>query len=292
MLVATALVIDRGFSAPSTSGLNPGFVDIATGPGQPDTNAPTLISVTADCDTNQVSVTFSEPVDPASALDLSSYAIDQGVFVQSIALSSDLKTAILDVVSILPCVSYQLAIFGITDLAGNPINPDPMVVAFQCMAQSRPPVITVQPVSVLACPGTKVVLSSTMTGAAPLNLQWYSNSAAIPGANASTYSVANVTAAEAGAYYLVAANACGVTVSSNAVVALRTPVTATGPADRIVCAGRATTFASIPTGTGPFAYRWTKSGANIPNETNATLKNQFRDHQQRRQLLRCDHRDV
>jgi uncharacterized delta-60 repeat protein len=81
-----------------------------------------------------------------------------------------------------------------------------------------PPAITNQPVSVSAAPGGSASFTVGAAGSSPLSFQWYQlsdqNISLVPGGNASTLSLANLTGANAGAYYVVVSNAYGTVVSS------------------------------------------------------------------------------
>ncbi len=70
-----------------------------------------------------------------------------------------------------------------------------------------------QPAAILE-DGSNVVLNASITGAAPLNLQWYKNSVALDGANSSTLILGANGVFDSGQYYLVATNAYASVTSS------------------------------------------------------------------------------
>jgi len=124
-------------------------------------------------------------------------------------------------------VAFKISDFGITTaaqaapIAGFKILPsgssDPAFIAYNANAFLIPfPVITVQPVSLAVCSsGASATFSVTANGT-DIHYQWTKDGVNIPGATAASYSVASVTAANAGAYSVVVSNLGG-TVTSNVV---------------------------------------------------------------------------
>jgi len=82
-----------------------------------------------------------------------------------------------------------------------------------------PPVITAQPQSLTNAAGATASFSVTATGA-NLSYQWKFNTTNIAGATGSTYSIANVQAANAGNYTVVVQNTAGSVTSSIAAKAM------------------------------------------------------------------------
>ena len=77
-----------------------------------------------------------------------------------------------------------------------------------------PPVIEVEPEALTSfLPGQAFSLSVTATGEDVLSYQWYKGGEAIPGANASTYTVETATVADAGTYSVVVQNRSNLTAS-------------------------------------------------------------------------------
>src|SRR5437868_486822 len=81
---------------------------------------------------------------------------------------------------------------------------------------AQKPTITANPASAVKCPGEAISFSVTATGTAPLHYQWQKNSNSIAGASASTYSIASVSAADAGSYRVVVTNVAGTATSAGA----------------------------------------------------------------------------
>ena len=92
----------------------------------PDTTSPTLLSATASSNLLQISVTFSEPVDPATALNPANYQVtgELGpIQIMNTAMSSDPATVNLFPFLLTPLVpnrQYLLHVSGIADFAIPP----------------------------------------------------------------------------------------------------------------------------------------------------------------------------
>ena len=97
-----------------------------------DTNPPTLVSAAADCASNTVCITFSEPVDPVSATAPANYSINNGVMVLSVVLGSP-NTVCLNSTPLNPGVSYTVSVNGVRDLCGNIIAANSQI-AVACLA--------------------------------------------------------------------------------------------------------------------------------------------------------------
>ncbi len=126
------------------------------------------------------------------------------------------------------------------------------------------PTITQQPTSVTVTAGQAATFSVTATGTAPLNYQWYVNSAAA-GTNSSSYTIAAATVAQTGALiYVTVTDAVG--SATSATVTLTVSAAATAPAitqqptSVTVTAGQAAAFSVAATGTAPLTYQWFMNG--------------------------------
>lgn len=76
-------------------------------------------------------------------------------------------------------------------------------------ATAGAPRVASQPALVTATAGTEARLTASVTGAAPLSLQWRRDGVAVPGATSATLVLSAVDAARAGRYRLEAVNAAG-----------------------------------------------------------------------------------
>jgi hypothetical protein len=82
------------------------------------------------------------------------------------------------------------------------------------------PAITAQPQSVATAAGNTVYFSVAATGMATLEYQWQFNGKLIPSAIGATLTLTNVTAAQAGNYYVTVSNSSGITNSVAAALAV------------------------------------------------------------------------
>src|ERR1041385_1793723 len=92
----------------------------------PDVTRPPLTSVGSLGDPQIVTVTFSEPVEPASATLADSYSIDHGVLVLSAKFGMDARTIILGTTPMATRTIYTLTVNNVRDRATtpNPISPN------------------------------------------------------------------------------------------------------------------------------------------------------------------------
>jgi uncharacterized repeat protein (TIGR03803 family) len=94
------------------------------------------------------------------------------------------------------------------------------------------PIITLQPTDLTVLPGTSATFTVAATGSVPLSYQWQFNgvslvdSGNVSGSAATTLTLGNVSAANAGAYSVIISNLVGVTTSTGAVL---TVVSVTAP---------------------------------------------------------------
>jgi hypothetical protein len=126
-------------------------------------------------------------------------------------------------------------------------------------ARAQAPVITAQPASESANPGSNVVLSVTATGAT--GYQWYKNGASLSdsvgilGSPTSMLSFSNVQASEDASYTVVVSNATGYVTSSPATltVAVVAPPTLNSPGTARVAPGASLNYAITATGL-PYSF--------------------------------------
>jgi hypothetical protein len=85
----------------------------------PDTNAPTLVRV-INVGTTNVWVTFSEPVEAATATNRFSYSLSPGVAVSAAAFGSDTRTIILTTSALTYGTIYTLTVNNVRDRAAIP----------------------------------------------------------------------------------------------------------------------------------------------------------------------------
>ncbi len=123
-----------------------------------------------------------------------------------------------------------------------------------------------QTVDVLSSPALMVAVNASAT------LQWFFNSATIPGATNAALSLPNILPQQGGQYFVIAANSLGSTISRVATLTVYSPLTITrAPQPLTVNQGGTAVFSVGATSVAPITYRWTFNGATIPGPTNATL---------------------
>jgi hypothetical protein len=110
-----------------------GFCSRAAGNGVlPDTDPPTVLGADETPGLDGAIVTFSEPVDPSSATGSFNYIL--GPSGSPIVASASMASGSEVLLGFSPLLTagtvYDLEVFGVTDLAGNPIDPDPSRVSF------------------------------------------------------------------------------------------------------------------------------------------------------------------
>lgn len=175
-------------------------------------------------------------------------------------------------------VGLQLSEFGLT--AGNIasvvkllIKPggqsDPAFMAYNTASLNiASPVITVQPVTQLVCPGTSqpATFSVTATGGG-LTYQWKKNGVNISGATSSTYTITNVVAADAGMYEVTVTNISG-SITSQIVYLNTAIITQPSPASQTIATGNSVTLSVSSYNASGF--QWKKDGVDVAGATAAT----------------------
>lgn len=135
--------------------------------------------------------------------------------------------------------------------------------------------ITQQPQSQTVCEQSAL---SLVVGAVGYNLQvqWYKNNAAIPGATGFALNFSSVQLSDAGTYYAIVRGDCGDQQRSNdATLTVRQliRITSSPLQDQTACEGATVTYAVTVTGEAP-SYQWRRNGQPIsgnPTAQNATL---------------------
>ena len=108
--------------------------------------------------------------------------------------------------------------------------------------------------------------------------QWRLNGAHLVGQTATSLTLVNVQAAQAGVYSVIVSNAMGTVTSSNAALTVLTrPLITVQPSPQAVNESETVTFRVTATGTQPLSYRWRFNGSDLNNggaisgATSATL---------------------
>jgi hypothetical protein len=104
------------------------------------------------------------------------------------------------------------------DGAGNYSPVASVNVAYTPDTQGATPAITAQPQSQTVVAGQSATFSVGASGGAPLNYQWQFNGNGIPGATASTFTLASAQRTNGGPYSVLVMNAIGTAPSANAML--------------------------------------------------------------------------
>ena len=138
-----------------------------------------------------------------------------------------------------------------------------------------PPVITTQPQSQTILVGDPVTFTVNVTGSAPFTYQWKKNGVSIPGATASSLSIASLQLSDSGTYSVLVTNGAASVSSDPATLVVTTspvpPSITTQPASTSVIAGNAVQFIVVAAGSTPLTYQWSKDATVIPGATSATF---------------------
>ena len=91
---------------------------------QLDTTPPTVVSTELNSKTSQLTVVFSEKVNPATAINLGNYALNNGVTLSGAVLAADGLTVTFNASGLAPGqTGFVLSVSGVTDRYGNVISP-------------------------------------------------------------------------------------------------------------------------------------------------------------------------
>lgn len=133
------------------------------------------------------------------------------------------------------------------------------------------PAILTEPVSQTVNAGENVTFTVLASGSPTMAYQWRKNAQPINGATSTTLTLANVQAADAASYDVVATNSVNFATSTAAslTVTPRLPVIVTQPAARSIGLNGTATFTVGVVGTEPFTYVWRKDGTPITGNASA-----------------------
>src|SRR5207245_1187355 len=92
------------------------------------------------------------------------------------------------------------------------------------------------PVDLTRCPGQSAAFSTIASGTGPFSYQWRKGGVDITGATADTFSIASVTAADAGIYCVVVTGKCS-SVTKCATLTVNTLTTSSGLSNLTLCPG-------------------------------------------------------
>jgi len=159
---------------------------------------------------------------------------------------------------------------------------DYTVVVTNAGGQAESDVVTVtviQPVAIVTQPeGSSVILGDAVTlkvvveGVGPISYNWYHDGELVEGGTESTLRLANVQAADAGGYNVIASNQGGTATSETAeIIVLLPPVITRLTESMILAPGESVKLSVTAVGDEPLTYQWHKDGSAIEGATSPTL---------------------
>ena len=143
-----------------------------------------------------------------------------------------------------------------------------------------PPVITVEPVSVQAVPGSSASFSVTVTGTAPMTFQWQKDGAladidsdhvVTSTDTGSTYLFTDVQPDDPGVYRVQVTNSAGMARSAYVVLSIDGPIQVLRqPTTQTTTFGADATFTIFVSGSQPMTYAWTRNGLPLSDGGNVS----------------------
>jgi uncharacterized repeat protein (TIGR01451 family) len=125
------------------------------------------------------------------------------------------------------------------------------------------------PVSITNCPGSPASFSVSASGTG-LTYQWFKGLSALSGQTASSFSIANVTANDAGTYSVVVSGTCGNSITNSATLTVnQNAMVAAAPVSITNCPGTPASFSVTATGTG-LTYQWFKGASALSGQTSSS----------------------
>ena len=147
----------------------------------------------------------------------------------------------------------------------------PRLLGLSAAASTAAPVLLVNPVDRFLDLGGSTALTVAFDQSLPSTIQWKKDGVAIPGANGTTFSLTNVTVADAGVYTAEVTNANGTTVSAGATVAINAaPVLVRGLGNVVATVGDPVILSADFSGYPPPSYVWRKNGTVIAGVTGSS----------------------
>ncbi|MBN2506918.1 MAG: lamin tail domain-containing protein [Verrucomicrobia bacterium] len=187
-----------------------------------------------------------------------------------IVCDSNVNTAVLAVDNLKSNLHTGVYDVGITNAGGSLLSTKLSVVV-----SNAPPFFALQPADQTIAAGGTATLVSEARGTDPIGYQWFFNTTPIPGATNASLVLADVEAANQGAYVAVASNYLGSATSSVAQLTVEAapagPQIVLQPTNQIVTPCMPAVFVVDATSPSPLGYQWFFNGTNaLAGATNAT----------------------
>ncbi len=127
---------------------------------------------------------------------------------------------------------------------------------------------------VVVCENQSAVFTTTASGTGPLAYVWKKDGSVLPSQTDSSVSIASAQVSDAGIYTVEVTGVC-TSVTNSATLTVNRLTTTSDLTSLVVCPSQSATFTTVPSGTGPFSYVWSKDGQTIASETadHITLNN-------------------
>lgn len=136
------------------------------------------------------------------------------------------------------------------------------------LAVGNPPVLTLQPSSLVVTQGQTASFSAAASGDQPMYYLWRKNGINITGATNTSFAIASTVPTNAATYTFVASNSVGTAISTGAVLTVYYPPTITvQPTSQYVGVGSNFTVSVTATGNPALAYQWRTNGTAITGAT-------------------------
>jgi hypothetical protein len=237
---------------------------------------PVVVGVHAACEMGQVVVEFSQPMDPLTAADPTSYRVEAPPggpppVVGAAQLMPPGSIVLLQVEGLVPGNTYVLRMLGVLGASGVPVNADTGVL-FQCPG---PVIIQIQPEDCQVCAGTQARFFVAASGPLPLEFVWLRDGRPETGGSVvsttteSTLTLPSPAPLDDGAGFSVRVfSAGGTAVSATAVLRVLTgPAIRVPPASQSAARGGIATLVVAADGSSPFTYEWRFEGRRLTNGT-------------------------
>src|ERR1041385_5568700 len=147
------------------------------------------------------------------------------------------------------------------------------LLARPCLADLAP-IILVPPLSQTVSYQGSATFSVVASSLSTMTYQWLKNGTNIAGATASSYTINNAHATDAGVYTVKVTNGGGSVTSSGATLTvLGPPEITTQPVSQTITQGQNASFSVAASGTAPLNYQWSFKGGSLPGATGSAPLN-------------------